>query len=86
MKIDQVTQAIINRTRQWLSIRVRLSASKGKQKESTSGVPQSMGYKEYARKTRSSSRKNTSTDLDETVGPKDITNDLMTKLHVKMRI
>lgn len=32
------------------------------------------GYKEYAKKTRLSSRKNTSTDLDEAVDPEESTN------------
>lgn len=82
---DQIAQMVINRTRQWLGLRVRPSASKGKQKESTSSVPQSRGYKEYARKMRSSSRKNTSTDLDEVVEPEESTDELLKKLHEKMR-
>lgn len=55
----------------------KAKSSKGKQKESTLGVPQSRGYKEYAQKTRSSSRQNTSTDPDEEVKPQESTKDLL---------
>lgn len=83
--IDQITQMVINRTRQWLGLRVRPSASKGKQKESTSGMLQSRGYKDYAHKTRSSSQKNMPTDLDEAIEPEECTNELMKNIHEQMR-
>lgn len=83
--IDGLTQTIVDRTRQWLSLRVRPSASKGKQKESTSGVPQSRGYKEYSRKMRSNSRKNTSTNPNETVEPEENTHELLEKVKEQMR-
>lgn len=82
--IDRVTQTVIDKTRQWLSLRVRLNASKGRQKESTSGVPQSRGYKEYARKTRFSSRKNTSTDPEEVAQPEESTEELLKQVHERM--
>lgn len=46
--------------RQWLSLRIRPSATKEKKKG-----------KEYVRRMRSNSRKNTSTDLEEVVAPID---------------
>lgn len=85
LNIEKVSQVVINRTKQWLSQRVRLSASKAKQKESTSRVPQSRGYKEYARKTRSSSRQNTSIDPNEGEKPQESTKDLLKKLQEKMK-
>lgn len=50
VNIEKVSKVVIHGTKQWLSQKVRLSALKGKQKESTSGGPQSRGYKEYAGK------------------------------------
>lgn len=83
--IDKVTQIVIDRTRQWLSLRVRPSASKGKQKESTSGVPQLRSYKEYSCKTRSISRKNTSIDPDEIAEPEESIEELLKKVKEQMR-
>lgn len=66
-------------------MRVRPSASKGKQKESTLGIPQSRGYKEYVRKTRSNFRKNTSTDPDESIEPQGSNEELLKKVKEQMR-
>lgn len=76
---------VINRTKQWLSQRVRLSASKKKQKESTLGVAQSRGYRGYAQKMRSFSRQNMSTDPDEGDKPQERIKDLLKKLQEKMK-
>lgn len=83
--MGKVSQVVISRTKQWLRQRVRPSVSKAKQKESTSGVPQSRGHKEYARKTRSASRKNTSIDPGEEEKPQESTKNLLKKFQEKMR-
>lgn len=48
-------------------------------------MPQSRGYKEYSRKTRCSSRKNTSIDPDEGAEPEEGTKELLKKVKEQMR-
>lgn len=63
--IETIRIIFLERTRQWLSLRIQTSATKEKKKGKAANNPQTKSHKEYVRRTRSDSRKNTSVELEE---------------------
>lgn len=76
---------MIDRTRKWLSLRIKPVASRGKQKNIPTDNPQSRIHKEYTRRTGSESRNNTSTDREEEDETPLTTEELKQKLNEKMK-
>lgn len=84
LDIEIVTAKVLERTKQWLSLRIRPSVAKGNKKGKATNDPQAKVHKEYVRRTRSDSRRNTSIDLEEATTPID-TQELKRQLDTKMK-
>lgn len=63
--IDTISLLVIDRTKKWLSVRIKPNASRGKQNNIPIDNPQSRIHKEYTRRTSSELRKNTSMGHEE---------------------